>query len=164
VLALDAQTLYLVFMTTTPDPRSLKHKPIVLLPYAQHDGEYAPDTDCLYLSLGWAQYDPRKISLKSMRHTGDKWSRLSEELPVHRVVDCAILLALSIEATKKGRRTVILPAGTLEQQEGEISLEIETQTDADFNSLNAQLQDSALRNRLTKLTDTLLILRKKGIV
>jgi Family of unknown function (DUF6530) len=154
----------LFFMPTTPDPRSLKHKPIVLLPYEQYDGEYASDTDCLYLSLGWAQYDPRKISLKSMRHTGDKWSRLSEELPVHRVVDCATLLALTIEATRKGGKTVVLPVGTLEHQDGEISLRIETQTGADFNSLHAQLTDPGLRNRLTKLTDALLALREEGVV
>ena len=31
------------------------------------------------------------ISAKVWRHTGEKWSRQSEELPLHRVLDLAIL-------------------------------------------------------------------------
>jgi hypothetical protein len=32
------------------------------------------------------------ISAKVWRHTGEKWSRQSEELPLHRVLDLAILV------------------------------------------------------------------------
>lgn len=151
-------------MSTRPDPFSLKHKPVVLLPYAQHDGEYAANTDCLYLSLGWAQYDPRKISLKTMRHTGEKWSRQSEEMPLHRVVDSAILLARAIEASNGSRKSVVLPPGTLEHQKGAINLPMEKQTANDSGLLKTQLEDSALIERLSRLTDTLLDLRKQGIV
>ena len=36
------------------------------------------------------------ISAKVWRHTGEKWSRQSEELPLHRVLDLAILVCRSI--------------------------------------------------------------------
>lgn len=32
------------------------------------------------------------ISAKVWRHTGGKWSGLSEELPMHRVIDLVILV------------------------------------------------------------------------
>lgn len=53
---------------------------------------------CKGLSLGLAQWNDRgkvDISAKVWRHTGDKWSRQSEELPMHRVLDLAILICRS---------------------------------------------------------------------
>lgn len=44
------------------------------------------------MSIGTAQYDEDEISLKVWRHTGNKWSRQSEELPIHRCIDLNILL------------------------------------------------------------------------
>ncbi|MDD2454676.1 MAG: DUF6530 family protein, partial [Synergistaceae bacterium] len=47
------------------------------------------------LSLGLAQWNDRgkvEISAKVWRYTGEKWSRQSEELPLHRVLDLAILV------------------------------------------------------------------------
>ena len=47
------------------------------------------------MSLGLAQWNDRgkvDISAKVWRYTGEKWSRLSEELPLHRVLDLAILV------------------------------------------------------------------------
>lgn len=52
-------------------------------------------TDAQGLSLGLAQWNDRgtvDISAKVWRHTGQKWSRQSEELPLHRVLDLAILV------------------------------------------------------------------------
>lgn len=46
-------------------------------------------------SLGLAQWNDRgrvDISAKVWRYTGEKWSRQSEELPLHRVLDLAILI------------------------------------------------------------------------
>lgn len=73
----------------------LKHKPVYLLPYYNYDGPYAGETDCIFLSLGWAQYDPRSVSVKTLRYIQkpdqrDRWSRQSEELPIHRAVDAVI--------------------------------------------------------------------------
>ena len=78
-------------------PTHLAHKPITAIDnYAQHDGLYANNTDIESLSIGTAQYDGDQISAKVFRHTGTKWSRQSEELPLHRVIDLNTLLLQSI--------------------------------------------------------------------
>lgn len=81
-------------------PTTLKHKPVIVSEnYAQIDGRYANQTDAQGLSLGLAQWNDRgkvDLSAKVWRHTGDKWSRQSEELPLHRVLDLAILVSRSM--------------------------------------------------------------------
>lgn len=76
-------------------PTSLKHKPVIVADdYDRIDGRGAFDSDAKGLSLGLAQWNDRgrvDISAKVWRHTGEKWSRQSEELPLHRVLDLAIL-------------------------------------------------------------------------
>ncbi len=77
-------------------PTNLKHKPVIVSGnYENVDGRYAYKTDAKGLSLGLAQWNDRgkvDISAKVWRHTGEKWSRQSEELPIHRVLDLAILI------------------------------------------------------------------------
>ncbi|MEK3732266.1 MULTISPECIES: DUF6530 family protein [Paenibacillus] len=77
-------------------PTTLKHKPVIVSEnYENIDGRYAYDSDAKGLSLGLAQWNDRgkvDISAKVWRHTGGKWSRQSEELPLHRVIDLAILI------------------------------------------------------------------------
>jgi len=77
-------------------PTTLKHKPVIVSEnYANVDGRYAYKSDAKGLSLGLAQWNDRgkvDISAKVWRHTGEKWSRQSEELPLHRVLDLAILV------------------------------------------------------------------------
>lgn len=77
-------------------PTTLKHKPVVVSEdYEKVDGRYANNTDAKGLSLGLAQWNDRgklDISAKVWRYTGEKWSRQSEELPMHRVLDLAILI------------------------------------------------------------------------
>ena len=89
-------------------PTSLKHKPVIVSEnYASVDGRYAGETDAQGLSLGLAQWNDRgkvDISAKVWRHTGDKWSRQSEELPLHRVLDLAILVARSISHFREAYR------------------------------------------------------------
>ena len=76
-------------------PTSLKHKPVIVAEDYDHiDGRSAYQTDAKGLSLGLAQWNDRgrvDISAKVWRYTGEKWSRQSEELPLHRVLDLAIL-------------------------------------------------------------------------
>lgn len=78
-------------------PVTLKHKPVITCEnYENIDGRYAYDSDAKGLSLGLAQWNDRgkiDISAKVWRYTGEKWSRQSEELPLHRVLDLAILIA-----------------------------------------------------------------------
>ena len=77
-------------------PTTLKHKPVIVSEnYENVDGRYAYNTDTKGLSLGLAQWNDRgkvEISAKVWRYTGEKWSRQSEELPLHRVLDLAILV------------------------------------------------------------------------
>lgn len=77
-------------------PTTLKHKPVIVAEnYDTIDGRSAYETDTKGLSLGLAQWNDRgkvDISAKVWRYTGEKWSRQSEELPIHRVIDLAILV------------------------------------------------------------------------
>lgn len=78
-------------------PTTLKHKPVITCEnYEQIDGRQAYESEAKGLSLGLAQWNDRgrvDISAKVWRYTGEKWSRQSEELPLHRVLDLAILVA-----------------------------------------------------------------------
>ncbi len=83
-------------------PKNLSHKPIISVnDYDKIDALYANSTDVKALSIGKAQYDTSQISLKVWRHTDEKWSRQSEELPIHRNLDLSILFlaALSTDIT-----------------------------------------------------------------
>ncbi len=77
-------------------PTTLKHKPVIISEnYENVDGRSAYHSDAKGLSLGLAQWNDRgkvDISAKVWRYTGEKWSRQSEELPLHRVLDLAILI------------------------------------------------------------------------
>ena len=77
-------------------PTTLKHKPVIVSEnYENIDGRNAYNSEAKGLSLGLAQWNDRgkvDISAKVWRHTGGKWSRQSEELPLHRVLDLAILV------------------------------------------------------------------------
>ncbi|HPT83983.1 MAG TPA: DUF6530 family protein [Limnochordia bacterium] len=77
-------------------PTTLKHKPVIVAEdYSNIDGRGAYTSDAKGLSLGLAQWNDRgrvDISAKVWRHTGERWSRQSEELPLHRVLDLAILI------------------------------------------------------------------------
>lgn len=81
-------------------PTTLKHKPVIAVEdYEAIDEHRFPGTDAKGLSLGLAQWNDRgklDISAKVWRHTGGKWSRQSEELPLHRVLDLAILTCRSL--------------------------------------------------------------------
>ena len=82
-------------------PTSLKHKPVIVSEnYENVDGRNAYNSDAKGISLGLAQWNDRgkvDISAKVWRHTGEKWSRQSEELPLHRVLDLAILVCRTKE-------------------------------------------------------------------
>lgn len=77
-------------------PTTLKHKPVIVVEdYEKVDARNAYESDAKGLSLGLAQWNDRgrvEVSAKVWRYTGEKWSRQSEELPMNRVLDLAILL------------------------------------------------------------------------
>ncbi|MDR1616558.1 MAG: DUF6530 family protein [Syntrophomonadaceae bacterium] len=90
-------------------PSELKHKPVIVVEdYENIDGRYAYKSDAQGLSLGLAQWNDRgkvDISAKVWRHTGEKWSRQSEELPLHRVLDLAILICRARQYIGEAYRT-----------------------------------------------------------
>lgn len=77
-------------------PTTLKHKPVIVVNnYEEVDGRQAYNSDAKGLSVGLAQWNDRgklDISAKVWRYTGEKWSRQSEELPLHRVLDLTLLI------------------------------------------------------------------------
>ena len=89
-------------------PTHLKHKPVICLEgYDRIDGKYAHNTDARGLSLGLAQWNDRgkvDISAKIWRHSGEKWSRQSEEMPMHRVLDLAIMICKAYAYFKEAYR------------------------------------------------------------
>ncbi len=62
-------------------PTHLSHKPIIACNYSN----IIDSEDTKYLSIGRAQYDQQSASVKAFRHSGTRWSRQSEEVPIHRL-------------------------------------------------------------------------------
>lgn len=91
-------------------PTTLKHKPVFAVEnYENVDGRNAYQTDAKGLSLGLAQWNDRgkvDVSAKVWRYTGEKWSRQSEELPLHRVLDLTLLI---LSAKKQMREAYRFP-------------------------------------------------------
>ncbi len=89
-------------------PVTLKHKPVIVSEdYAEIDGRGAGESDAQGLSLGLAQWNDRgrvDISAKVWRYTGEKWSRQSEELPLHRTLDLAILVCRGLQYFREAYR------------------------------------------------------------
>ena len=77
-------------------PNNLKHKPIIAVSdYDKIEGIYANQTDVHALSIGEAQWDSTEISVKIWRRPDERWSRQSEEMPLHRALDLSILTIAS---------------------------------------------------------------------
>lgn len=89
-------------------PVTLKHKPVIISDnYENIDGHNAYHSDAKGLSLGLAQWNDRgkvDISAKVWRYTGEKWSRQSEELPLHRVIDLALLTCRALQHFQEAYR------------------------------------------------------------
>jgi len=89
-------------------PTTLKHKPVIVSDnYENIDGRKAYNSDAKGLSLGLAQWNDRgklDISAKIWRYTGEKWSRQSEEMPLHRALDLAIFICRSISYFREAYR------------------------------------------------------------
>lgn len=80
-------------------PNHLQHTPILKVEnYRKIDGPYANNTDAEGLSLGVANWGD--LSVKVWRYTGEKWSRQSEELSLHRAIDLTTLICSAISYCK----------------------------------------------------------------
>jgi hypothetical protein len=152
-----------LMVAISPDPHVLKHKPVFLLPYAGYDGPYAGATDCLFLSLGWAQYDPRSASLKTLRHTGARWSRQAEEIPVHRAVDLVILLGTAIrDMTGDYINTINFKPGTFENQPDGLLIQAGATSVAESKAFGAEITTEPVRRQLRSLRTILNDLHDTG--
>jgi hypothetical protein len=144
-------------------PQHLAHKPVYALPYEHFDGIHiGQGTDVRYISLGLAQYEPDNVSLKTFRHTGQKWSRQSEELPLHRVIDEAIFLA-KVLFDSHGHQ-INFQSGTFEGQDQEIILYREQRSSGELDDFEKFFTNHApfYKKRFNKLLEVLSQLKAKG--
>jgi len=143
-------------------PHNLAHKPIYAIPYTHFDGHFADETDCQYLSIGISQWDKKDISLKTMRFTGDKWSRQSEEVPLHRIIDSTILIAKVLLDCEDNNCE--FEKNTFKNQSSGIQVNkenINTSIDENFNNALTE-QSNELKERLNSLYNVLSTLKSKG--
>jgi len=135
---------------------------VFALPYQAFDGPYVPNTDVQFVTVGIAQYDPDEISVKTMRHTGTKWTRQAEELPLHRPIDMTLFLAKVIFDAPLG--TVHLASGTLQHQTSGIDITKESLNvgeSASYVAAAAKCQP-ILKDRLNALLEVLKDLKSRG--
>jgi hypothetical protein len=144
-------------------PGHLAHQPVFALSYFNLDGPYARGTDCQFLSIGWAQYDAHDISAKTLRYPDQRWSRQSEELPLHRLVDLTTLLALCLR--DPDANAISIPSGFFENQPDQMTIERVEQGALRREAFSRTLLgNDILRRRLGKLADALIELRNRGLI
>lgn len=142
-----------------PLPTDLEHQPLRAVPYVSHDGKWAGDTDAQYLSLGRAQWGAQDLSAKVFRHVETRWSRQSEELPVHRAIDLTMFIAVALFGKNDE-----LPANTLENQP--YPLTMQPSPAPSHEPLEHEYADdiSRARARLQKLREVLNDLHQIGTI
>jgi hypothetical protein len=131
-------------------PLWLKHRPLFMMPYEPFDGPYAGDTDAKYLSVGIAQWNEgggQELSAKVWRFTNNKWSRQSEELPLHRVIDLCIFIVKTLI-----NRSLRIESGVYTKQMEEIRL---NQLEGQFPEEELAEARPFLKKRLRVLRDLL---------
>lgn len=150
------------YAPSEPLPQHLAHKPVYALPYEHFDGIYAGDTGTKYISIGLSQWDPDEVSVKTMRYTGEKWTRLAEEMPLHRAIDMTLFLAKTVFDQQNSR--VYIPAETLLDQDAEILITPEARSYGEMSSYNAFLAEHSglLKDRLRALSNVLNSLKADG--
>jgi Family of unknown function (DUF6530) len=141
-------------MLNFPPPIRLKHQAIYMLPYESFDGPWAGKTDAKYLSIGlaqWREFDPTALlSAKVWRYPDEKWSRMSEEIPLHRLADLCTLLVKTFYQDRP-TNVVVIDAKTLENQDETIELRR-------MNGVpeGIRKEDKRIKERLRKLRDELM--------
>lgn len=145
-------------------PQHLAHKPIYALPYEHFDGIYAGNTDVRYISIGIAQYDNESISIKTMRYTGEKWTRQAEELPLHRVIDMTLFLAKVLFETQN--ETVKIPKETFLNQESDILIFKESRSYGEMATYKEFIKENGqlLKDRFNVLRNVLDDLAGRGLL
>lgn len=138
-----------------PFPHQIAHSPVYGLRYNAHDPDREGNSDAHWLTIGWSQWDENEPSAKVVRHSGQRWSRQSEEIPVSRLVDLTTLLAKVYEGNADD---IEFKAGFFENQTKDIT--IKAKSSKARESLAAALhRDPKLRRRLANLADVMIALR-----
>nr|CAA6827754.1 MAG: Unknown protein [uncultured Thiotrichaceae bacterium] len=140
-------------------PQHLGHKPVYALPYEHFDGIY---TDIKFISVGIAQYNNEEVSIKTMRHTGRKWTRQAEELPIHRSIDMTLFLAKAIFGSTDG--SVDIPKNTFKSQDSELTVTQEKRSFGEMASYDKFLSDNSddLKKHFNNLRNVLNDLKDQG--
>lgn len=141
-------------------PEHIQHKPVYVVPYFDHDPWYAGDTDAQFITLGWSQWDQRELSAKVVRHSGQRWSRQSEELPLPRAIDLAILTAI---AYGQGDNLAQIEAGTFENQDKPITVAHGSKRDR-AAATKSMRDDPLIQSRLRALFDILKPIHDIGLI
>ena len=128
-------------------PYWLKHKPIYCCDYSKID----PKADLKYISIGRAQWNNKSaLSAKTFRYVTDRWSRMSEEVPVSRLSEMAVVLLSAIRATQLQRANIKMDPSYLNEafvaEEYEF---LENQFDKDKESLRKSL--SAIKRLINEI-------------
>ncbi|MBS1104462.1 hypothetical protein JK202_15950 [Gluconobacter sp. Dm-62] len=144
----------------TDFPDQISHKPVYVVPYFDLDPWYAGDTDAQFITLGWSQWDQHELSAKVVRHSGQRWSRQSEELPLPRVIDLTILTAL---AYGQGDDMVQIKEGTFENQTDAITVAYGSKRDRTA-ATKSMHNDPLMKSRLRALFDVLKPLNDRGLI
>lgn len=150
-------------------PTYLKHEPVFGIEgYNRMDGIYVGSSDAPCLSIGIAQWNQRgsqDISAKIWRNNGSEsndyeggnWSRMSEELPLHRNLDLTIFICEVIDMLKNGANNKSI---NIQGKDTEIrKIEENEFVDEDLIILRKALlhseESEILDERLRKLADVL---------
>lgn len=141
-------------------PDHLQHKPVYVVPYFDLDPRDPGNTDAQFITLGWSQWDRHELSAKVVRHSGQRWSRQSEELPLPRAIDLAILTAL---AYGQGDDLAQIEAGTFEHQAKAITVAHGAKRDR-AKATKLMRDDHLMKSRLRALFDVLKPLHDSGLI
>ncbi|MDE7412509.1 MAG: PD-(D/E)XK nuclease family protein [Muribaculaceae bacterium] len=88
-------------------PLHLSHKPVIGVDYGEVDNNSGAG-DAKFLSIGHSTWDYDDISMKIFRMGDEKWSRQSEELPLWRVLDLALLLVARLTNQKSSLKEEVV--------------------------------------------------------
>lgn len=151
-------------------PTHLKHGPVFGIEgYNKMDGIYAgrgSDAPCLSIGIAqWNQRGSQDISAKVWRNSGAEdndyqdgsWSRMSEELPIHRNIDLTIFICEVMYMLKNGQPNRPI---TIQNQTLNIRKIAENEfVEEDIELLKLKLfegdEGQMLHDRLSELADVL---------
>jgi Family of unknown function (DUF6530) len=128
-------------------PDHIAHTPVYVVPYFAHDPDKENDTDAQFITVGWSQWDGDEPAAKVVRHSGQRWSRQSEELPLGRLVDLTILTALALGS---GSSFTQVDTGVFESQT--FPIDVAHGSKRDRTALTEELKtNQTLKRRFKKL-------------